>query len=196
MSNREIEHLDELQIHEIELTSPRSRNNNETEEYEKRKYQMKLVKFYQIIMHIFLFSVFESFFFWFYIVYQEEKAFRNNFKELSMVSNLICINVNIDLEPLYEFMKNENTNYNNNVPLRFTFVLNGSLFSFIIILNMIMLWGKQNIKKINSRILKQDFIVLIGLFLYEYLFFQNIIYNYKPKAVMNIQSVLFSQCIE
>ena len=196
MSSRELEHIDELQIHEIELTSPRSRNYETTEnQYEMFKYQMKIVKIYQIIMHIFLFSVFESFFFWFYIVYQEEKAFRNNFKELSMISNLICINANIDLDPLYEYMENENTKYNNNVPLRFTFVLNGSLFSFIIILNVIMVWGKQNIKKINIRILKQDFIVLIGFFLYEYLFFQNIIYNYKPKAATDIQSVLFSQCI-
>jgi hypothetical protein len=196
MSSRELEHLDELQIHEIELTSPRSRNYETTEnQYEMLKYQMKIVKIYQIIMHIFLFSVFESFFFWFYIIYQEEKAFRNNFKELSMISNLICINANIDLDPLYEYMENESINYNNNVPLRFTFVLNGSLFSFIIILNVIMVWGKQNIKKINICILKQDFIVLIGLFLYEYLFFQNIIYNYKPKAAMDIQSVLFSQCI-
>ena len=197
MSSRNIEHLDEFQVSEIELTSPRSRNSEKNAlTYEAERYQMKIIKFYHVVMHIFLFSVFESFFFWFYIVYQEEKAFKNNFKELSMISNLVCINVDIDLEPLYEYMENENANYNNQVPLRFTFVLNGCLFSFIIVLNMILLWGKHNIKKINYAILKEDFVVLFGLYLYEYLFFQNIIYNYKPKSAMDFKSILFSDCIE
>jgi len=197
MSSRNIEHLDEFQVSEIELTSPRSRNSEKNAlTYEAERYQMKIIKFYHVVMHIFLFSVFESFFFWFYIVYQEEKAFKNNFKELSMISNLVCINAAIDLEPLYSYMENENANYNNNVPLRFTFVLNGSLFSFIIVLNMILLWGNHNIKKINYAILKEDFVVLFGLFLYEYLFFQNIIYNYKPKSAMDFKSILFSDCIE
>ncbi len=196
MTSRNIEHLDEFTISEIELTTPRSRNSEKNIlTYEAERYQMKIIKFYHVVVHIFLFSVFESFFFWFYIVYQEEKAFRNHFKELSMISNLVCINVDIDLEPLYEYMENENANYNNQVPLRFTFVLNGALFSFIIVLNMILLWGKHNIKKINFSILKEDFVVLIGLFLYEYLFFQNIIYNYKPKSVMDFKSILFSECI-
>ena len=141
MSSRNIEHLDEFEISEIELTSPRSRNSEKNIlTYEAERYQMKIIKFFSLVMHIFLFSVFESFFFWFYIVYQEEKAFQNHFKELSMISNLVCINVDIDLEPLYEYMENENANYNNQVPLRFTFVLNGCLFSFIIVLNMILLF--------------------------------------------------------
>lgn len=196
MSERNLERLNELQIHEIELTSPHSRNNGLTEhEREREKYQMKIIKFYHIIVHIFIFSIFESFFFWYYIVYQEEKAFRNNYKELSMVSNLVCLNYKVNLDPLYEYMKNENINYNNNVPLRFTYVLNGSLLFLIIIFNMIMVWGKLNIKKINLYVLKENFVVLVGLFLYEYLFFQNIIYNYKPKSATDFKSILFSQCI-
>lgn len=196
MSERNLERLNDLQIHEIELTSPRSRNNGLTEhEREREKYQIKIIKFYHIIVHIFIFSIFESFFFWYYIVYQEEKAFRNNYKELSMVSNLVCLNSKVNLDPLYEYMENENINYNNNVPLRFTYVLNGSLSFLIIIFNMIMVWGKLNIKKINLYVLKENFVVLVGLFLYEYLFFQNIIYNYKPKSATDFKSILFSQCI-
>ncbi len=45
-----------------------------------------------------------------------------------------------------------------------------------------------------SKGVKQDSVVLIGLFLYEYLFFQNIIYNYKPHAAMDIKTLLFTQC--
>ena len=64
MSSRNIEHLDEFEISEIELTSPRSRNSEKNIlTYEAERYQMKIIKFYHVVMHIFLFSVFESFFF-------------------------------------------------------------------------------------------------------------------------------------
>jgi len=190
----------ELQIQEVELTSsPRSRNEHESDHpFENGKivttYQQKCIQLYHILVHIFLFSVFESFFFWFYIVYQEEKAFRGHFKDLTMISNLMCVNMQLDLEPLYTYMEEEHRIYNNQVPLRFTYVLNGSLFSLVLGMNLILYWQKQSLYKINLCILKQDSVVLIGLFLYEYLFFQNIIYNYKPHAAMDIKTLLFTQC--
>jgi len=197
MNDRVIENFSNIHVNEIELTSPRSRNFSPNEENTTKKFELaKIIYLYHIIFHIFLFSIFESIFFWFYIVYQEERAFKNNYKEITMLSNLLCINAEFDLTPLYEYMKNENIKYNNDVPLQFTFVLNGSLFIFMIFINLILLWNNQNIKKINFIILKQDSIVLIGLFLYEYLFFQNIIYNYKPRAAMDIQSLLFTQCVK
>ena len=197
MNDRVIENFSNIHVNEIELTSPRSRNFSSNEENTTKKFELaKIIYLYHIIFHIFLFSIFESIFFWFYIVYQEERAFKNNYKEITMLSNLLCINAEFDLTPLYEYMKNENIKYNNDVPLQFTFVLNGSLFIFMIFINLILLWNNQNIKKINFIILKQDRIVLIGLFLYEYLFFQNIIYNYKPRAAMDIQSLLFTQCVK
>ena len=196
MCERAIENFSNIHVREIELTSPRITNFSSNDENINKIFELtKIIYLYHIIFHIFLFSIFESIFFWFYIVYQEENAFKNNYKEITMLSNLVCINTEFDLTPLYEYMKNENIKYNNDVPLRFTFVLNGSLFMFILFINLILLWNNQNIKKINFIILKKDSIVLIGLFLYEYLFFQNIIYNYKPKAAMDIQSLLFTQCI-
>lgn len=190
----------EIQLQEIELTSyPCSRNEYESDHafnIEKLRFQKRFIHLYHMLMHIFLFSIFESVFFWFYITKQEEIAFRRHFEDLTMISNLICINVNIDLEPLYDYIENEHDNYNNQVPIRFTYILNGSLFSFIIILNMILYWQNYNLYKINKGILKQDSILLIGLFLYEYLFFQNIIYTYKPSAVMNIKMLLFTECLK
>ena len=111
-----------------------------------------------------------------------------------MISNLMCVNMQLDLEPLYTYMEEEHRIYNNQVPLRFTYVLNGSLFSLVLGMNLILYWQKQSLYKINLCILKQDSVVLIGLFLYEYLFFQNIIYNYKPHAAMDIKTLLFTQC--
>lgn len=194
MNERNTEQISTIHSGEVELTS--SYLTNEISSQENNSfYNSNIVYLYHIVFHIFLFSIFESIFFWFYIVEQEENAFKNNYKEITMISNLICINGNFDLTPLYHYMKDENINYNKNVPLRFTFVLNGSLFIFICFINLIFYWNRQNIKKINYIILKKDSVVLIGLFLYEYLFFQNIIYNYKPRAAMDIQSLLFTQCV-
>ena len=190
------------QMHEIELSTIYNESHVRTNqdvimliEQEKTKKDTKLVKIYHIVSHVFLFSVFESIFFWFYIVYQEEKAFKSHFKDIIMISNLFCLNMDLDLAPLYEYMESEHRIYNNNVPLRFTYVLNGYLLGIIVVLNLLLKWNGQSIRNINVYVLKQDAIMLILLFLYEYLFFQNIIYNYKPQSAMDVKSLLFDQCL-
>lgn len=189
-------------MHEIELSTIYNESHVRTNqdvimliEQEKTKKDTKLVKIYHIVSHVFLFSVFESIFFWFYIVYQEEKAFKSHFKDIIMISNLFCLNMDLDLAPLYEYMESEHRIYNNNVPLRFTYVLNGYLLGIIVVLNLLLKWNGQSIRNINVYVLKQDAIMLILLFLYEYLFFQNIIYNYKPQSAMDVKSLLFDQCL-
>lgn len=189
-------------MHEIELSTIYNESHVRTNqdvimliEQEKTKKDTKLVKIYHIVSHVFLFSVFESIFFWFYIVYQEEKAFKSHFKDIIMISNLFCLNMDLDLAPLYEYMESEHRIYNNNVPLRFTYVLNGYLLGIIVVLNLLLKWNGQSIRNINVYVLKQDAIILILLFLYEYLFFQNIIYNYKPQSAMDVKSLLFDQCL-
>tara|TARA_Y100000816_G_scaffold283712_1_gene260899 strand:+ start:790 stop:1362 length:573 start_codon:yes stop_codon:yes gene_type:complete len=189
-------------MHEIELSTIYNESHVRTNqdvimliEQEKTKKDTKLVKIYHIVSHVFLFSVFESFFFWFYIVDQEEKAFKSHFKDIIMISNLFCLNMDLDLAPLYEYMESEHRIYNNDVPLRFTYVLNGYLLGIIVVLNILLKWNGQSIRNINVYVLKQDAIILILLFLYEYLFFQNIIYNYKPQSAMDVKSLLFDQCL-
>jgi hypothetical protein len=117
-------------MHEIELSTIYNESNMRTNqdvimliEQEKSRMHTILVKIYHVVMHVFLFSVFESIFFWYYIVEQEEKAFKNHLKDIIMISNLFCVNMNLNLDPLYEYMESEHRIYNNNVPLRFTFVL-------------------------------------------------------------------------
>lgn len=189
-------------MHEIELSTIYNESHVRTNqdvimliEQEKTKKDTKLVKIYHIVSHVFLFSLFESIFFWFYIVDQEEKAFKSHFKDIIMISNLFCLNMDLDLAPLYEYMESEHRIYNNNVPLRFTYVLNGYLLGIIAVLNILLKWNGQSIRNINVYVLKQDAIILILLFLYEYLFFQNIIYNYKPQSAMDVKSLLFDQCL-
>jgi len=124
----------------IELTSYEKPLSNEMislldEEYSKIK--ENLIHVYHIIFHIFLFSIFESIFFWYYIVAQEEKAFKRHFSQINMISELICANVDLNLDPLYDYVEKQNVNYNNEVPLRFTFMLNGFLICLVFLMNII-----------------------------------------------------------
>ena len=54
--------------------------------------------------------------FWFYIVDQEEKVFKKHFSQIKMISDLICSNIELDLEPYYDYIEKEHRNYNNQVP--------------------------------------------------------------------------------
>ncbi len=154
----------------------------------------KIIYIYNGVVHIFIFSLFESMFFWFYIVQQEEKAFRQNLKPVKMIGEIFCINSHLDLSPLRNYIRNEQKEYNNHVSVRFTYILNGSLMVLIILMNIILKIHKQNLYKVNFYIIRQNTFLLICLFIYEYLFFQNIIYNYKPKEMVRLTSIILDKC--
>ena len=170
-------------------------NNITKNEFNYSKTPYKYIYFsYQILCHIFLFSVFESFFFWYYIVPQENKMVKNQFKSIDMVSNLICLNTDIDLDPLFDYLEEERRNYNNNTSLKFTLLLNASLSTLIGLYNMYFKLNKYSLLKINKNIIKDQSILLILLFAYEYVFFQNVIYIYKPKDLFSYDEYLFTSC--
>ena len=95
--------------------------------------EIKILFIYKIILHIF--SIFESFFFWFYITDQEDKALAKQFNDIEMLSNLICNNVELDLDPFYEYIKNERITYNNDGPIKNTLLINFYLFGILTIFN-------------------------------------------------------------
>ena len=100
------------------IESPRNKDSLKILDLLKNeKYVNYLIYFYKVFFHIFIFSVFESFFFWFYVTDQEDAALKNQFKQLNMLSNLICSNVDIDLDPFYEYLSEQRIQYNNDVPI-------------------------------------------------------------------------------
>jgi len=155
----------------------------------------KLIYIYNIVSHIFVFSLCESFFFWFYITKQENDAFENQFNELKMISNLICINYNIDLSPYYDYLKN-NVKQNNQISLNYTYIFNGGLFCLVLFMNGIMKLYQNNIVDINKNTYKNIGLLMLLLFMYEFMFFNNVIYNYKPKSIVEINKLLFDQCLD
>ena len=69
------------------------------------KIKGKIIYIYNIVSHIFVFSLCESLFFWFYVIQQENKAFKNQFNELKMVSNLICLNYDLIVLSMYSLYR-------------------------------------------------------------------------------------------
>ena len=113
-----------------------------------------------------------------------------------MASNVMCLNIDLDLEPYYEYLKNERSNYNNDVVVTNTIMLNSILALTLIFINCLMRIAKIDTYKENKKILRRNGLLFLLLFLYEYAFFKSIVYNYKPKTIMQITQKLFNECMD
>ena len=73
-------------------------------------------------------------------------------------------------------------------------MLNSYLFCTLLLLNFLLKLSKLQILKKNFEIIKDCSFLFFLLFLYEYLFFKTIIYNYQPKSITEITKSLFNEC--
>ena len=162
----------------------------------KNKYNKLLYYLYYIFIHIFIFSLFESLFFWLYIAKEEDEAIYKQIEDIILFGDLFCDNTNddIDLSSLYDYQKDKRQTYNNIVPFNNTLLLNGYLLSFLLVLNLLMKVSKVNILRMNKIILKEQSGIFVLLFFYEYLFFSNIVYNYVPNSVNKVIKKIFNKC--
>ena len=162
-----------------------------------RDYMKIVIYLYSVFVHVFIFSIFESLFFWFYITKEEDNAILNQINDVVLLGNLFCTNINDDFDftALYNYQKDNRDNYNEKLPFNNTILLNGYLFSTIVLLNIIMKFTKMNIIKLNINIIREQSVTFILLFTYEYLFFQNIIYNYVPNSSNKIIKKIFEKCV-
>lgn len=177
-----------------------TRHNKESEntvntERDKSSIGNMLLYVNSIFSHMFVFSVFESLFFWFYVAKEENEALERQFENLIMVSNVLCLNVDIDLDPYYTYLENERSTYNNDVVMTNTIMLNVFLASALVFVNILLKMININVYEINVKIMKRNSLLFLLLFIYEYAFFKTIIYNYKPNSIMEITKKLFNQCI-
>lgn len=166
-------------------------------EQTSHKYIQMIVYIYSVFVHVFIFSIFESLFFWFYITEEEDNAILNQINDVVLLGNLFCTNINDDFDftALYNYQKDKRDNYNEKLPFNNTIMLNGYLFSTIVLLNIIMKFTNMNIIKLNFNIIRDQSVTFILLFTYEYLFFQNIIYNYVPNSSNKIIKKIFEKCV-
>lgn len=162
-----------------------------------RDYIKIVVYLYSVFVHVFIFSIFESLFFWFYITKEEDAAILNQINDVVLLGNLFCTNVNDDFDftALYDYQEDKRDDYNEKLPFNNTIMLNGYLFCTIILLNIILKFTKINIIKLNFKIVREQSATFILLFIYEYLFFRNIIYNYVPNSSNKIVKKIFEKCV-
>tara|TARA_Y100000389_G_C17435818_1_gene505432 strand:+ start:829 stop:1509 length:681 start_codon:yes stop_codon:yes gene_type:complete len=208
LSNLELSKIDNIQIidsntnelinHQKNAPDIDEQTNIDYEIYNNNpKYINAVIYFYQVFIHVFIFSIFESFFFWLYITKEEDQAILNQIEDVVLVGNLFCTNINddVDFSSLYDYQKDKRDTFNNKVPLNNTIMLNTYLFCVIILLNFLLKVGRVKIIKFNYKILKHQSSTFILLFVYEYLFFRNIIYNYLPDSSNKIVKKIFEKCI-
>lgn len=153
--------------------------------------------FYQVFVHVFIFSLFESLFFWLYITKEEDQAILNQIEDVVLVGNLFCSNINddIDFSSLYDYQRDKREDYNQKLPFNNTIMLNAYLLSTIVLLNIFLKFGRVKIIILNYKILKNQSTTFLFLFVYEYLFFRNIIYNYVPNSSNKIMKKIFEKCL-
>lgn len=153
--------------------------------------------FYQVFVHVFIFSLFESLFFWLYITKEEDQAILNQIEDVVLVGNLFCSNINddIDFSSLYDYQRDKREGYNQKLPFNNTIMLNAYLLSTIVLLNIFLKFGRVKIIILNYKILKNQSTTFLFLFVYEYLFFRNIIYNYVPNSSNKIMKKIFEKCV-
>lgn len=153
--------------------------------------------FYQVFVHVFIFSLFESLFFWLYITKEEDQAILNQIEDVVLVGNLFCSNINddIDFSSLYDYQRDKREDYNQKLPFNNTIMLNAYLLSTIVLLNIFLKFGRVKIIILNYKILKNQSTTFLFLFVYEYLFFRNIIYNYVPNSSNKIMKKIFEKCV-
>lgn len=151
---------------------------------------------YYVFIHIFVFSMFESLFFWLYITNKEDEAIMKQIEDAVLAGDLFCKNINddFDLTPLYEYQKTKRDDFNEKVPLNNTILLNGYLAGILLGCNLLMKYSDMDVGKLNIHVLKKQTPMFILLFLYEYLFFANVVYNYVPNSANKIVKAIFNKC--
>lgn len=172
---------------------------------------------YLALLHTFLLSVFETIFYWSYVTIQEKEALLRRLDSFKFIFDLICNNINNeDLKSQigdYIEQQDDEKEVNNETPLRISIVLIIVLLFLSYVCNLIKMLVRNLIDKYEIEYKKESIGILslsktfalsiwysIPLFifisLYEYLFFQMVIYYYQPISTYELISTIAESCID
>jgi hypothetical protein len=210
---------------DVSFCSDESINDEEIETGECffwKKNDSEIIKIYNFtkiisisILHTFLLSIFETLFFWIYISKQERNALIRNLDKVKIFIDILCINFeshngneNLDMYVKDTIKKRKVSNL---VPFKISIILVILLLLITIISNIVTLKIGNLLKKrkisydINitfssfikylSNELKLSIPLFIFISIYEFLFFQLVIYYYQPMSSDEVVMKLISSCI-
>lgn len=210
---------------DVSFCSEDSNNDEEIETgecFNNNKTRNNLIEIYNFtktistaILHTFLLSIFETLFFWIYISKQEKNALIRNLDKVKILIGILCINFSNDntKDNIDEYVNEtiEKRKVNNKIPLKISIILVILLFILSIISNIIALkvGNLLNKRKVtyDSNTTFTSFInyllyeikISIPLFvfisIYEFLFFQLVIYYYQPMSSDEVIMKLISSCL-
>jgi len=158
--------------------------------------------------HVLVFSIFESIFYWTYIVPRENHALLIQLSYIKSAVETVCINIpdtiSLDLTPLLNEASDEREEQIIQGPLRATIYINLILF-FNSFLFVFLATGCQEEQE-NSRCihiclaykkaLKECALTLTVMILYEVLFFEMVVSNYNPGSVLETGLMMSDACFE
>lgn len=166
------------------------------------------------LLHTFLLAVFETIFYWTYITIEEKAALTKRLQDFSLFFDILCSNLNnIEKKSITDYLdsKVKNSKVNNEGPFNMSIILIVSLFFLSYVSNFINILIKNLINKyeikfsrnvigiINlSKVYFLEIWYSVPLFMfisvYEYLFFQSVIYYYQPISTYELINDLASDC--
>jgi hypothetical protein len=156
--------------------------------------------------HVFIFSVFESIFYWVYIVPRENHALRIQLSYIKSLAETACQNLGssviIHLEPMIEEIKKDRQNKNIQGPFKATIYLNILLFLNSFIFVMLIGCYKIRYEKLScctivrcyKRALKDSWLTLLVMIIYEVMFFEMVVSNYNPGSILETSLSLTDTC--
>ena len=74
--------------------------------------------------------------------------------------------------------------------------MNGTLTFLLLGFLIVMKCKRVDLKEVHIKIVKNQGVTFLFLFMYEYFFFQNVIYTYHPTEMANIYKKAFHLCLE
>lgn len=168
------------------------------------------------ILHTFLLSIFETVFYWAYITDQERIALLGRLDDFKFILNIFCVTLDNDdiKQIIQDYVENSDAKrkVNNEGPFRTSIILSIvllilSLLSLFITLLIRNLLETKTIDYEKNEIglcyfskeyflnIRNSVPLFIFICIYEFLFFQMVIYYYQPISTHELVTRLASDCI-
>ncbi len=192
-------------------------NSNEVEiNYNYKKYIINIYNLCKItsngLLHTLLLSIFETIFYWTYITKQERMALLRRLDEFKFILNLLCLNSN-NKDIITEYLNyTDDISVNNEGPFKTSILLILVLF-ILSVISLILTLLIENLtedeiikhekKKICFFLITKSFFIniknsiplFIFISIYEFLFFQMVIYYYQPISTHKMMVNVAGDCI-
>ena len=186
-----------------------SNNRNDEEQpmmtnSDKVYYHLEKLSF--TFTHVFIFSLFESIFYWVYIVPRENHALRVQLGYIKSLAKTACQNfgssIIIHLDPMISEIQKDRQNQNIQGPLKATIYLNILLFfnslMFILLIGCYKIRYESrkcySIFKCYKRAIKDSWLTLLVMIIYEVMFFEMVVSNYNPGSILETSLSLTDTC--